>query len=574
MAIIKEGFWLISRDLSLYEDDEIAAADNVKKELFVQETEEDYYGNHYLYRNIIAAEKIDGELNLRIYEELYYDGEFDYNYDQYDYLNGGWFYNYGSQPARTWWCDDTEVDDNFYSWWTKNAYMRANAEVDLRTIGLDPGSYSLTAQADGEGKVASPLSSTKDYTTDLEQLPTPVIEIEDGTLTITNYGEADTIIVYANDKVAKRLVYDIDFYDDSGIYFRLPRLILPEGESVFSVVAHSKHYRSSERSNVVSWAPTFYNVNFKVPDNYVRILNPTKICYGEIQNVAYRPPNPAYHSSISATNIEMQTEFLGGGGDYDHQIIGIYNATDDAEVEVVNTGIWTSVSYKASKPAGYDYGFTQGYWDSTHGGGLYATNSSRLNTVAGVKLTFTIERETDIVLIYENAGIPKASVTFSSLDEAGEINYTSAATNDPDVHYTSTTLTYKNVPPGEHYIIATSSPSSSWGSVDGALIIKSCGARYDYIEGESDYMYPITWEVSEDILPIRKRYECIVFPQSLSFSHNLSNDFDISKLECEVTGAEYTFTPREADEWYPPRFSLNLSNATGPVHVKITEREN
>jgi hypothetical protein len=268
--------------LSLYEDDEIAAADNITKELLVQETEEDYYGNHYLYRNIIVAEKIDGELNLRIYEELYYDGEFDYSYDKYDCLNGGWFYDYGSPPARTWWFDDTEVDDNFYSWWTKNAYRRANAEVDLRTIGLDPGSYSLTAQADGEGKVASPLSSTKDYTTDLEQLPTPTITIEDGTLNIQNYGEADTIIVYANDKVAKRLVYDIDFYDDSGISFRLPRLILPEGESEFSVIAHSKHYRSSERSNIVSWAPTFYNVNFKVPDNYVRILNPTKICYGEI----------------------------------------------------------------------------------------------------------------------------------------------------------------------------------------------------------------------------------------------------------------------------------------------------
>lgn len=566
MAIIKEGFWLISRDLSLYEDDEIAAADNIKKELFVQETEEDYYGNHYLYRDIIAAEKIDGELNLRIYEEVYYDGEFDYSYDDYDYLNGGWFYDRGSQPARTRWCDDTEVDDTFYSWWTKNAYMRANAEVDLRTIGLDPGSYSLTAQADGEGKVASPLSSTKDYTTDLEQLPTPTITIEDGTLNIQNYGEADTIIVYANDKVAKRLVYDIDFYDDSGIFFRLPRLILPEGESAFSVVAHSKHYRSSERSNVVSWAPTFYNVNFKVPDNYVRILNPTKICYGEIQNVAYRPPNPAYHSSVSATNIEMQTEFIGGGSDYDHQIIGIYNATDDAEIEVVNTGIWDTTSWDLrsiySIPDEYEYGFAYSYGSKS---GLRAGNYSSYQTTAGVKLKFTILRTNDVKLTYIIDG--RAAVTFSTIDEAGEIGYTSSTASD------ATTLTYKNVPPGEHYIIATSSPSYYWGITEGALVIQSLSTTYTYEEG-GDYMYPLTWDVSENILPDKKRYEYIVSPQSLSFSNNLPYDFDLSKLECEVTGAEYTFTPREADEWYPPRFSLTLSNATGPVHVKITEREN
>ena len=205
MAIIKKGYWLLSRELVLYTDAEIEAVDNIQKELFVRSVseEENWNGDPCLYRDgIIVAEKIDGELNLRIYYAAYTNGELDYTYDDYNYLDGGWFYDCGSQPARTWWCDDTEVDDNFYSWWTKNAYMRANAEIDLRTIGLVPGSYSLTAQADGEGKVASPLSSTKEYTSNLEQLPTPVIEIEDGTLTITNYGEGEWM--YSNPDLFKK----------------------------------------------------------------------------------------------------------------------------------------------------------------------------------------------------------------------------------------------------------------------------------------------------------------------------------------------------------------------------------
>ena len=571
MAIIKKGYWLLSRELVLYTDAEIEAADNIQKELFIRSVseEENWNGDPCLYRyGIIVAEKIDGELNLRIYYDAYTNGELDYAYDDYNYLDGGWYYDRGSQPARTWWCDDTEVDDNFYSWWTKNAYMRANAEVDLRTIGLDPGSYSLTAQADGAGKVTSPLSSTKDYTTDLEQLPTPVIEIEDGTLTITNYGEADTILVYANNKIVKRLVYDIDFYDDSGIFFRLPRLILPKGESTFYVIAQSKLYRSSERSNTATFAPTFYNINFKVPEGYKRILNPTEICYGQIQNAAYRPPNPAYQTAVTATNIATQTEFLGGGGDSEgyNRTIGLYNATDDAEVEVSTTSIGTIISFDPTKiysETDHEENFFVDSFD------LISGNINSPNTTAGVKLTFSLPRQTDVEISYSRSGwYSYNSISFSKIDSE-ENQFTHSWPQS------KATLTYTNVPAGEHYIIVTHKTGSWQSSLNwGYVTIESLKARYNYIEGESDYMYPITWDVSEDILPDKSRYETILFPQSLSFSNSFNDDFDVTKLECEVTGAEYTFTPREADEWYPPRFSLTLSNATGPVHVKITEREN
>jgi hypothetical protein len=47
----------------------------------------------------------------------------------------------------------------------------------------------------------------------------------------------------------------------------------------------------------------------------------------------------------------------------------------------------------------------------------------------------------------------------------------------------------------------------------------------------------------------------------------------MSKFECEVTGAEYRFSTYEGDEWTNPSISLTLSNATGPVHVVIREKE-
>jgi hypothetical protein len=175
-------------------------------------------------------------------------------------------------------------------------------------------------------------------------LPTPTISIEDGTLTITNFGEADTILLYANNKPAKRFTAENDIYGEE-VSFRLPMLILPRGTSTFYVQAHSKNYRSSEYSNVASWTPDEPNpITFKVPDNYTIITNPTEVGYGEIVIAEYRKPNPAYKDVfVTLNNIEVDSggEFgnFGFGGLEDQDIkpvelMALYNASGPAEMEI------------------------------------------------------------------------------------------------------------------------------------------------------------------------------------------------------------------------------------------------
>lgn len=575
MAIIKRGMWTLHSELELYNDAELEATDNLTKIIYIKPLDS-YDLTYYRIEEEYIAEKVDGELNFIIRRNQYdvESGEISYSYEEYNYLYDGWTYDRGSEPARhRTFEEDTEVSEEFADWWFANALLEPTLTVDLRTVGLMPGTYNLTAQSNGEGKVSSPLSDTKEYTTDLEQLPTPTISIEDGSLIITNFGEADTILLYANNKPAKRFTSENDIYGEE-VYFRLPMLILPRGTSTFYVQAHSKNYRSSEYSNVASWTPDEPNpITFKIPDNYTMITNPTEIGYGEIAIAEYQSPNPAYSEKfITLNNIEVDTGGeLGGWGESATTpvpLMAFYNASGPAEVEIGTASIGTTLSYDLTKiysATDHAYTFEKGTWS----GELRSTNYTQSNTTAGVKLTFTLPRATDVKITYRRDGwYMYNSIQFSQIDSSAiYISHTPAPEE---------TITYTNVPAGEHYIIVTH-VTGSWQSTynSGSVTLESMYAVYNYEEGVSDYMYPITWDIPEQYFDIRRCSTKILYPQTL-YEGQISKDPNMPRMECEVTGADARFscTLVGDDDWTTrPSISLTLSNATGPVHVVIREKE-
>lgn len=574
MAIIKRGMWTLKPELLLYNDAELEVTDNLTKILYIKSEPNDPY---YRIDEEYVAEKVDGELNF-IIRRIEYNIEFDevsYSYEEYNYLYDGWTYDRGSEPARhRAFEEDAEVSEEFATWWFANALLEPTLTVDLRTIGLMPGTYTLTAQSNGEGKVSSPLSDTKEYTTDLEQLPTPVISIDDGTLTITNFGEADTIILYANNKPVRR--FTSYYYDIEGdtVSFRLPRLILPEGNSTFYVQAHSKLHRSSEYSNTVIWAPTVYAVNYIIPNGYRYILNPTSLHYGEVGIVRSAAPNPAYKTKFEyCTGCSYQAGGGLGGGDevndtlYAPLCYAIYNATGPVEFKLgtdIELHYPTENIGSYGNSSGYSYGFTGT-------SSLVSNNVGDSYTTATVKLTFTLDKLATVAIQYYFS--PKMitdTATFSKLDSTA----TYLTRKDGDGIAQSTRIIYPDVTPGTHTITVSYSKQSNYGTWASGWNYDKLTLYnleiFDALSEDSDLIHNLTWE-NENLL-IKNTVALpwkILEGQSLEISLQYLTHTP-EQLDIEVIGAD---SARKANTYYTDRETLTLSNATGPVHVVIREKE-
>lgn len=137
----------------------------------------------------------------------------------------------------------------------------ANADVeptvfDLMTLGLTPGQYTITVVAEAYGYLNSAASDPVTYIMVTPTLTTPVIQFNEGVLSINDEsGKATSFDILVNGEIVQSVTAENTIFD-------LSTLGLPMGNYKVTVKAKANGYIDSEVSNEITYTvlPRVYSI--------------------------------------------------------------------------------------------------------------------------------------------------------------------------------------------------------------------------------------------------------------------------------------------------------------------------